>query len=615
MIRSSLLLLLASCCPLPGAPAPQLLDPPALFSAPTGAGTESSIHYRGQAAKDGRIDLTATNGFFDRCFVASDPGPMVEGDDSLIGASFGHLANGPDKTGSARWHLWFPVAGRFTASVWMEVPAADDGRKWTARFGGKEEVLVSRYREGDGAVRTDLSFEVTDPGKHTFSLEPPGETHATRLHLIRLVGPAVGPARLLRVRWRPAAVHQRFEAPPECKAPDLWIFETRSVSETSSYSPLTTPFGYYGTSFKAGGRVREGGSFNFSMWLAGRGAEKAPPIEKMPRILATGLPGATFSWFSHEGTGVKLRDAVAYPEGADRTIQAMRVEFADGLWTYYGYFYDESAERWRLFAAGRQPPKRGRAPDPTRGLLRSTGSFCEIPGPPQRERSGDLVRLIKRRGWFIDRDGSPHLAVMAERRMKPGPPDSKRTWYMEDYPTQGWMGMATGGMELYPARATATAPAHQVPLPGYLAPEKLKQLFELPVHFGETRIVEVSATGATFEFDLPKTGPNARARLYYGPVDALTYPATSIRGESEALRDMFRPERTWAYQTPLVAISGEKVQFTLSDLKPGKRYYSRLWVEHDEGKSWRFSSGNFETRHVRDSSSRAGTNSESSEQD
>ena len=576
-------------------PVPLLLGPPERFPAST-AGGGTGVQLIGQAAVGQRLDLTATNGFFDRCFVAGDPGPMIEGDEAFIRTSFGHLRPVKGNEGSARWHLWLPETGELTVRLWMTVPEKDAGKSWTIRLGEKSTTFQPTASDGTEPQAFSWSPGLETPGKHTLSLEAPSGTPPsdTLLHFIRLEGPAISKARLLRARWRPAAVHQRFEAPPGCDATDLWVFETRSVSETSSYSPLTTPFGYFGTSFKSGGRVPEGGSFNFSMWLASRGADHAPPIEKMPRILATGLPDATFSWFSHEGTGVKLRNAVAYPDGAERTIQAMRAEFADGLWTYYGYFYDESAARWKLFAAGRQPPKRGRAPDPTRGLLRSTGSFCEIPGPPQRERSGDLVRLVKRRGWFIDRNGTPHLAGMAAGRGKPSPPSSRRTWYMDDYTTEGWMAMATGGMELYPQGSKA-APDARVPLPDYLAPDKIQQLHRLPTEFGPTEVVELTRSSATIDCPLVRVGPNARARVYFGTVDALTYPAREISRGSNALKDMFQADRTWSRQTREQPVSEGPNLFQLEELQPNTRYYYRIRVEHDHGKHWQFASSSFQT--------------------
>ena len=76
-------------------------------------------------------------------------------------------------------------------------------------------------------------------------------------------------------------------------------FTTRSVAEISSYSPVTTPFGYYGTSFDAD--RRSNGAFNFSMW----GKEDAASnLKVMPHLIGLGSPEGEFSGFGHEGSGV-----------------------------------------------------------------------------------------------------------------------------------------------------------------------------------------------------------------------------------------------------------------------------------------------------------------------
>jgi hypothetical protein len=52
----------------------------------------------------------------------------------------------------------------------------------------------------------------------------------------------VATASLLRSRWRPAAVRADFYASTQCPAPNMWVFETRAVSPTSSSTaPITWP--------------------------------------------------------------------------------------------------------------------------------------------------------------------------------------------------------------------------------------------------------------------------------------------------------------------------------------------------------------------------------------
>lgn len=617
MTRTLPLLPLLACALHAG---PVLLDPPARFSPPVETGALATIQYLGQAAKDGRIDLTATNGFFDRCFEAADPGPALPGDDGLINASFGHLQKGAQDHGTARWHLWFPDPGEVRATFHLTVPATEAGHRWTIQLGGQSQTLTQTASDPSQAQLQTLTFTLADAGRHTFSIDcsenPPPS--GTRIHFITLEGSAIDGAKLLRTRWRPAASHQGFTAPESCTASDIWVFESEAATPASSYSPITTPFGYFGTGFTNEGKISLGASYNFSMWLAGHTATSAPPIDQMPFIFATGIADADFETFHHEGTGVKLRNAVAYPDGADRVIQAMRLSFENGRYIFYGYYFDESESRWKLFAAGSKPhPANRREPDPTRGLLRRTGSFVEIPGPPARERSGDVVRIVRRRGWFIDRDLNAHRAIMegprggiaAARRqvlldLAAGNTEKaytlKFSHYLDDFARNGWMATRAGGIDHHLAMAMPRDPAEvprarSVRLPDYLQPAKLAELTRLPVTFGKPKVNNLTQNSATIDYPIEATGPNSRAILYYGPVDALTYPPREIKRGSPALREMFSPERTWRHATPPTTTTTGSNSFQLTNLKPATTYHFRLYVEHDEGKCWALQSGSFST--------------------
>jgi len=585
----------------------------------------SPVRYMAQAARDGVIDLTATNGFFDRCFEARDQRPGLTSDDRLINNRFGYLIGRNTYVGgTARWHLWCSQPGKIEAQFFLRVPSDEAGHTWTIRIGDDARKMSVNESDASGPQKQSLMFDIKEPGKVTFAVDcskqlPPANT---RLHFIRLTGSATENASLLRTRWRPSAVHARYSAPASCADPDMWVFETQAVTTESSYSPLTTPFGYFGTSLVSG-RVPEAAGFNFSMWITGRDATEVPPIQYLPHLIATALRDAEYSSFGHEGTGIKFRNAVAYPRGADRIIQAMRVTMSNGLTTYYGYFYDEDESRWKLYASAIKPSKQLiRNPDSADSLdhitLTSTGSFCEIPGPPNRQRSGDVIREIKRRGWFHGSDGRWYRAQFPENtrknrkleqaiaQIKRGERvmlDARRVYYMNDYLTDGWMGMATGGIECYsPEFPDITAPGPrpkgdiEVEIPKYLTNEKTLQLFELPVEFGSSKIIDVTATGATIEYNLSKTGTDSKAILYYGAFDALTYlPRPDQRG-SVVQKQLFSVERTWQHATPQRHVSQGINRFTLSSLKPSTTYHYRLFVTHDEGQSWDYRSWRFRTR-------------------
>jgi len=243
--------------------------------------------------------------------------------------------------------------------------------------------------------------------------------------------------------------------------------------------------------------------------------------------------------------------------------------------TFYGYFYNEPEKRWKLYASAQEPAGRKNMS----GTLDSTGSFCEIPGPPAVERSGDVVREIKRRGWFYGSDQSWYRAQLGpddadakdapadepgdkaannqatdERPARKQKPRSKaaesmqavpeaasaqRFYYTKDYLTDGWIGMAAGGIESYvhdaSTREMPTQKNAAQAVPEYLRPEKTAQLFDLPVAFGQSRASAVAADHAVIDYEITKTGPNSTT------------------------------------------------------------YYYRLFVAHDHGKSWDYRSGSFKT--------------------
>jgi hypothetical protein len=583
-----------------------------------------NIRYQAQPVAGDVMELNATNGFFDRCFEAKDPQPGIPGDEKFIGSSFGHLAaTAEDGRGTARWHLWFAEKGEIQLAFHFQVPAKEAKRPWTIKVGAETKVLTVNESDGKSAQTQTLTFHITQAGKCTIAIDctetPPAA--GTQIHSIAVTGSPMAHASLLRTRWRPAAVHARFTAPQECPAPFMWVFETRSVTKTSSYSPLTTPFGYYGTSFQSDGMIRAGAGFNFSMWIAGNGAAHAPPLEQMSRLIATGIPEAEFSTFGGEGTGVKFRGATAYKTDTDHTIQALRIEHSkDDLVTYYGYFYDEPTKRWKLYASAQKPAGKKNGKGSNIGVLGGTGSFCEIPGPPNKERSGDVVREIKRRGWFYGNDAKWYRAELGggdadanldsasettsakdEERSEAELASAKRVYYMSDYATEGWMSMATGGIELFtpqPRAKPKSGDAKSPNIPDYLTSEKTAQLFELPVMFGPAEAKEISSSAAVIDYEIKKTGPNSKAILYYGTVDCLTFPPKSVTKGSPAEIDMARPERTWQFATAQQSVAAGNNRFALKNLTPKSTYFFRLFVTHDEGKSWDYDSGKFTTEPI-----------------
>ncbi len=60
--------------------------------------------------------------------------------------------------------------------------------------------------------------------------------------------------------------------------------------------------------------------------------------------------------------------------------------------------------------------------------------------------------------------------------------------------------------------------------------------------------------------------------------------------------DMHRLERTWQFATPEQNVATGMNHFELSGLSAATTYHYRLFVTHDQGKSWDYRSANFQTK-------------------
>ena len=575
-----------------------------LFPSTSSAGniltTKKSLHgsrvsYLVELAKGGKLILDANNGFFDKqSFRAEGKHAVPQSDEDLISSHFTHLvASSRESAGEARWHIWCPNTGPIHVELYFNVPGEEAGKKWQLEFGDQQSVVRANTSGAGLPQKSRVEFSIKVPGKHTLSLRSidHGSTN-TEIHSIYLTGNSIETASLLRARWRPAAIHTQYHS-STCPTTTMWVFESQSDADVPSYSPMTTRFGYYGASFAADRRAA--GNMNFSMWAAGRKAKSAPPLDQMPHLLATGNPEAEFSGFGHEGSGVKIRNWEPLSHHPRSIIQALRVETADGYDTYSGYFFDERVDRWVLYAIGRKPveTRRGqrRGNEPT--TLRPA-SFCEIPGPPAAERTGDRLRQIRRRGWFYGNDKRWHSVDRQTTKVRPSDPPTNKFIKAAD----GWFMMATGGMEMFEGTTEVHLEQPSQDFPAYLGPKYTAQLFELPVEFGPSRATQVSRNDAVINYELKQSGPNAKATLCYGPADCLTFIQRELHGTERkgVSRSILSKDRVWASATEPQAVRNGKNEFRLKNLKPWTMYYYRLYVINKAGKSWDFKSGTFTTR-------------------
>lgn len=236
---------------------------------------------------------------------------------------------------------------------------------------------------------------------------------------------------------------------------------------------------------------------------------------ELSHLLAIGNREAKFSGFGHEGTGVKIRGWEPL-QGRQRQRQAfaLRAEPGKQFNTFYSYFDATDEKRWRLFGVGRQKPKRR----PLDHLW--VGSFVEVPGPPQRQRTGSGVRRMRYRGW-VSKEGKTWHPLTT---MSVGDVDKETglTYTDRGLDDHGWFFMETGGWTYRKApKKDVTSDGRDEEIPAYLHPKALKPLLELP---SAIKVNKARRTGSslTLEYEVRGLGGNPKLRAFLGNSEGLT---------------------------------------------------------------------------------------------
>ena len=529
------------------------------------------IKYAGKKTQDAKLTLTAGNCFWDGSIRANGQTPITNKNDSpFIKFDYEYLANWTSSEQNIRWHIWCGKPGKIKAVVDLEVSKTQAGSIVEVSLAGKT-VSVKTTANSNKKTSTqpwNIIFNVPKKGKYTLSLRARKITTKDigKLRGIELSGSAIEGASLLRARWRPAAVHGRIWS-SKVKDAKIWVVQSKTAKGCSSYSPITTPFGYYGASFDADGRTSTG--MNFSMWSYGRNKEE-PPIERLSHLIAVGSPDATFGGFGHEGTGVKLRgDWKPLAAKPEILTQALRLVPGETYDTYYGYFLDPDTGKWKFFAAGRKWHK------PSRGHkhLSSPGSFVEVPGPPDRQRSGDVRREGFIRGWVPDSTGKWHRLDTASKGRDN---NANKTWA---FVNDGWYSKSMGGMEHFDHGKSnqLTMPKSNKPLPEFLNPASVKELYKVPAEF-ETKVLDVTSKTAKIQIDAKDAGTNATAIIYYGPKEGLTFADR------------------WQQSKNIASVKNMRNTVTVTGLKPATEYFYRVLLSNDHGKIWSIDTLKFKTK-------------------
>ncbi len=519
--------------------------------------------YMIQRTSDAKLILTPNESFFPK------PGLRLAGTGDIPdvalklngGKSFKTISRW-DKADQVEWGLWFEKTGNVEIQVWMAQTTSQD--QYTVSMGEQEKTFTTRTVGNEPQVVATLSFNIKKAGRYSLLVECNHlqKGRKTELHGIKISGTAVIKAAVLRKRWRPAAAHARFTSSHQPSNVRLWIMEMDArPGQLSFYCPITTPFGYYGPTWKADGTVSPG--MNFSLWSFGA-KQAEPPIEKLSHLIAIGNPQAKFSGFSHEGTGVKIRgwDPLKGRQGQKQAF-ALRVEPGEVYNTYISYFYDHQQKHWHLFGVGK---KFNRNKRPFKSL--TLGSFVEVPGPPHVQRTGPYPRRMRYRGWLVDEKGTLHPLD----QMSYGDVDKKTrlTYTNRGVTADGRFYLETGGWTFRKAASQKNVLLNSTrknPKVEFLDPDDLKFLQSLPCEIIGKNIKQ-TATGLEVSFHIRNLSKNPEVKIFWGNKEGLTFA-----------------ER-WENSVVVNQLHEGNNQFLIKNATTIKPIYVRLLLKNQQGQFW-----------------------------
>lgn len=521
-------------------------------------GTKNQF-YMAQRSRDGRLLLTPNEAFFPKKGLTASGIGGVKDVNNLNGGKTFKLIENWNSGDVAEWGIHVKRPGKLTVKLWMSALGPRD--RFTLQLDeSKKQIRIPPFTDKPGLAAT-TTFVVSEPGIHLLKIVCDSKSSSSKLHWIDVAGEAAINSAVLRKRWRPAAAHTKFSSSSSPENVRMWVMEMDAVpGELGFYSPITTPFGYYGPTWKADGTVNS--SFNFSLWSFGRGKSE-PPVAQLSHLLAIGNPQATFGGFDHEGTGVKIRnwEPLAGRQGQKQVI-ALRVESGKLYDTYYSYFYESDHRQWRLFGVGNKY-NNGK---PLKSLW--VGSFVEVPGPPHVQRTGPYERTMRYRGWVMDGDGGWHPLD----RMSTGNVDRATGLTHTDrgVTSDGWFFLQTGGWTFRKATRSQyvkMTDEQHLPKPDYLGKKEIQFLTSVPsaitVKSIQRRRNDIQGT-----FDIRDISQKPQATLFWGTSEGLTFV------------------KRWEHQKTLTDLKEGKNSFSISGVDSSERLYFRLLLKNSEGQFW-----------------------------
>lgn len=541
----------------------------------------SEVEYKvGITLSEGpKIEVDANRVFFSPCGnLKNHTLSGVIGDEDNGSKFFDYTYGWTNTTDSLVWGLDLLSTGKLNITPVLGVPEAQDGSVVELMLQNeKQEItLKSTGKYTTFEKQQAVSFDIAEPGRYILKMmiknKKEASTEVAYAKSVLLSGEAAFKATPVILRWRPAATHCQFRNSDDPSQIEVAIYEVTINSDyIDSYNPITSKFGYFGSTWDS--RNKRFGGINFSLWSF---SQTPPPAEQFSHLIAVGK-NLYIDGFNHEGTGVKPRGDNPYEKMTGERTQALALKKVPGVPydVFYGYYWDTNVKEWILFGCGKKYNASGIE-------YLTTGSFVEQPGIPEVQRSCHIKREIAYRGWFIDKNQKLYPANV----MLFGGNDltnSYKNWKISD---DNKFIMQMGGFDkITKIEAGELKMSKAMETPLFLSPEHLAVLGKLPIDIQMLKPTNIEANAATVNFKLDKLGTNPVVKIYWGKSDGLTFVDKNVGNGG-----VVKWENNITLTNPTTSISHK-----LEGLDGDTEYYYRLQITNEEGETWSWDSGKFKT--------------------
>ncbi len=460
------------------------------------------------------------------------------------------------------------TAGDLIIKPEMAIPTTQEGSELLIYLDNtsKEITLSATGSLETYEIQKEVIFKDVPLGFHTIKLQLKSLKDSSigvgKLNNLHVTGSAAKDSKNVMRRYRAKAVHCKW-ATASSSPIEISVHELTIASKLQNfYQPITTPFGYTGSTWNF--KAQTFGGYNFSLWSYGA-SDPVPPFYQESHLIAVG-PDLVFGTYGHEGTGVKPRGDHPYI-GVDTNVQTIAVRKVPGevYDTYWSYYLDPIDSHWKLYGCGKKYNKSGQI----NYLI--TGAFVEVPGPASRVRNGHEICETQYRGWQLDTSGNWHpINTMIGTTGVNGL--SFRDWKTVGNKFSMQMG-GWGEPDIEKKTLTLSNPDEA---PYYLKGAYLNELYKMPATFTHNESIEILNNAVQLSFEVSDLGTNAEATIYWGTQEGLT------------------KEDKWQ-NNKLIPISIGKNILNLDNLQKNTNYFYRIKLKNNEGIMWSIDSQKFKT--------------------